>query len=123
MKAIHKRLAVTAVALAGVVTLTTVGTMALFTDSDSIGANTFDTGTIILSTSETSALVSFSDMMPGDVVTNDLVVSNTGTESLRYAVTSSATNGDAKALKDQLVLTVKTIDATLPATPCDDFDG
>jgi len=30
---------------------------------------------------------------------------------------------DGKALKDQLVLTVKTIDVTTPGTPCDNFDG
>lgn len=30
---------------------------------------------------------------------------------------------DAKNLKDQLVLAVKAVDVTLPATPCDDFDG
>jgi hypothetical protein len=51
------------------------------------------------------------------------VVSNGGSLGLRYAISSSATNTDTKGLKDQLVLTIKTIDVTLPATPCDDFDG
>jgi hypothetical protein len=50
-------------------------------------------------------------------------VTNGGTESLRYAVSSVATNADSKALKDQLVLTVKTVDATTPVTPCNEFDG
>jgi len=61
--------------------------------------------------------------MPGDVVTNPLVVTNAGTASLRYAVKSVATNVDAKGLKDQLVLAVSTIDTTTPETPCSEFNG
>lgn len=52
-----------------------------------------------------------------------LVVSNAGTLELRYALSSSATNADTKALKDQLVLIVKTVDVTTPTAPCDNFDG
>jgi hypothetical protein len=62
-------------------------------------------------------------MMPGDVYTDDLTVANAGSETLRYAVSSTATNVDTKGLKDQLVLTVKTVDATTPVTPCNEFDG
>ena len=62
-------------------------------------------------------------MAPGDSVTNSLVVSNSGSLEFRYAISSSATNADALALKDALVLTIKTIDVTTPGTPCDDFDG
>lgn len=62
-------------------------------------------------------------MKPGDNVTNSITVTNSGGSQLRYAISSSATNADGKGLKDQLVLTIKTVDATLPATPCDDFDG
>jgi hypothetical protein len=97
--------------------------MALFSEQSTIGANTFSTGTIDLTTNPTSALVTFANMMPGDVVTNPLVLTNAGTESLRYAVSSVATNADTKALKDQLVLTVRTIDATTPVTQCNEFDG
>ena len=72
----------------------------------------------------TSALVSLTGMMPGDSVTDDLVVTNQpGSGALRYAISSTATDPDSKALKDQLALVIKTIDATAPATPCDDFDG
>ena len=70
-----------------------------------------------------TALVTFSGMAPGDTVTSSLVVTNAGTLALRYAISSTATNADAKALKDQLVLTIKTIDVTTPGTPCDNFDG
>lgn len=98
-------------------------TNALFTDTASVGSNTFTTGTVDVSTSPASAVVTYSGMAPGDTTTQSIAVSNGGTLAQRYAVTASATNADTKALKDQLVMTVKTIDATLPATPCDNFDG
>jgi predicted ribosomally synthesized peptide with SipW-like signal peptide len=123
MKLSMSKLAITTGLLGGVVAVTTFGTMALFTDSDAVDANTFSTGTIALSTNPTTALVTFSNMMPGDAVTNPVVVSNTGTESLRYAVGSVSTNTDSKGLKDQLVLEVRTIDFTTPVSPCNDFDG
>src|SRR5207244_12796788 len=44
---------------------------------------------------------------PGDQVTAPITVSNDGTLTLRYAISSVATNVDTKGLKDQLVLTVK----------------
>ncbi len=63
-------------------------------------------------------------MLPGDQVTDDLVVTNQpGSAAVRYSLTSAATNADGKGLKDQLVMTVKTTDATTPVTPCNDFDG
>ncbi len=117
------KLALSGVLLLGVSGLVTVGTLAMFTDSQSVGANAFSAGTIDLTATPSSALVTFSNMMPGDTVTDDLVLSNAGLESLRYSVTSTATNTDSKSLKDQLVLTVKTVDATTPSAPCDNFDG
>lgn len=104
-------------------TVAVVVTGAIFTDSASVGSNTFSTGTVDITTSPTTALISFSGMAPGDTTTQSLSVSNAGTLALRYAVSSTATNTDAKALKDQLTLTLKTIDVTTPATPCNEFDG
>src|SRR3954451_4272391 len=97
--------------------------LAAFTTQKSAGSLTFTSSTIALTTSPTSALITYSTMKPGDSVTNSITVTNSGGSQLRYAISSSATNADGKALKDQLVLTVKTVDATVPATPCDDFDG
>ena len=97
--------------------------LAVFTDSASVGSNTFSTGSVDINTAPTSALVTFSGMVPGDAVTNPLVVSNDGTMELRYATSSSATNADGLGLKDALTLTIKTIDVTTPGTPCDNFDG
>jgi spore coat-associated protein N len=108
----------------GLVALSVPDTSALFTDTDAVGANTFTNSTIALTVSPTSALVSYSGMLPGDSVTNSIQVTNAaGSSALRYAISSSATNADALALKDQLVLTIKTVDVTTPATPCDNFDG
>lgn len=121
---VRRRLAATAVALACFGSVTTVGVLAVFTDKESVGANAFSSGTVDIATTPTSAAVSFAGMMPGDQVTDDLVVSNqAGSAAVRYAVSSTATNVDAKGFKDQLVLTVKTIDVTTPVTPCDNFDG
>src|SRR5688500_844292 len=123
MKNRTTKVVITASLLVGVIGLSAVATLALFSDQDNVSANSFSTGTIALTANPTSALVTFTGMMPGDVVTNPLVVTNAGTEPLRYALSSVATNTDTKALRDQLALTVKTIDVTDPATPCDAFDG
>jgi predicted ribosomally synthesized peptide with SipW-like signal peptide len=97
--------------------------LALFTDSETVDA-TFGTGSIDLDAAKIDALVlTSSAMMPGDSITDDVVVENDGTAQLRYAMTTTSTNADGLGLRDVLTLTVKTVDATLPATPCDDFDG
>jgi hypothetical protein len=57
-------------------------------------------------------------MMPGDVINGTLVVSNTGTGALRYAMSSSSTNTDSKGLAAQMTLAIKTI-----GTGCTNFDG
>ena len=54
--------------------------------------------------------------MPGDVVTEDLLVTNAGVEDFRYAMTTTATN----ALGDELDLEVRAEDGD---GGCDDFDG
>lgn len=119
-----KRLAATVVVLGAFAALVSYGTLAVFTDQDTIDNNTFTNGTIDLTTSPTSAAVSFTGMMPGDSITDDVTVSNAaGSAALRYAISSTATNTDAKALKDQLSMVIKTVDVTTPAAPCDDFDG
>jgi predicted ribosomally synthesized peptide with SipW-like signal peptide len=119
-----KQLVATVLVLAGFAALASTGTSALFTDQQAVGANAFTSGTIDISVTPASSAITFTGMMPGDTVTDDLVVTNVaGSSNLRYAVSSSATNADAKALKDQLVLTVKTIDVTTPGVPCDNFDG
>lgn len=99
------------------------GGLAVFTDAQAVDANIFTVGTLDISTAPTTALVTYSGMAPGDSVTSSIVVTNSGTLALRYAISAVATNPDAKALKDQLTLTIKTVDTTTPLTPCNDFDG
>lgn len=100
-----KKLLVTALILGCLAAATQLGALALFTDTGSVASNQFTTGTVDISTSPTSALVSFSNMMPGDRVTNPLTVTNAGTGQLRYAVTSTTTEN---VLAAQLDLTIKT---------------
>ncbi|MFN8506985.1 MAG: TasA family protein [Dehalococcoidia bacterium] len=105
--------------------------LAVFTDTATSTGNTFTTGTLDIKLGDGSATpsdsvtasVAFNAMAPGDSVTRPVVVSNAGTNALRYAISSAATNADSKALKDSLALVVKTADVTTPGTPCDNFDG
>ncbi len=97
--------------------------LALFTDQETV-AGTFSSGSVILDDVKIDALtLTTAGMVPGDTVTDDVVVENDGSVQLRYALSTSSTNPDAKALRDVLTLTVKTIDVTTPGTPCDNFDG
>lgn len=94
--------------------------LALFTDTEAVSANAFTTGSVALTTSPTTALLTSSAMMPGDVVTSPLTLSNSGTAALRYSMTSSSTNTDSKALRDQLLLEIR----VKTANPCGtDFTG
>lgn len=92
--------------------------LALYTSTAAVDGNVFTSGTIILGTNPATALLTAGAMMPGDTVSGSLVVSNTGTGQLRYAMTSSSTNTDGKGLMNQMTLTVKTL-----GTSCAIFDG
>lgn len=97
--------------------------LALFTDQETVPA-TLTAGSIDLDGTEIDNLVlTTSAFMPNSSVTDDVVVSNVGTGQLRYSMTTSSTNADAQNLRDVLTLTVKTVDASTPGTPCNDFDG
>jgi hypothetical protein len=97
--------------------VTTTG--AIFTDTQSVGGNAFDTGNVDIATSPTSAVVTFTNMAPGDMVTNPLTVSNDGSLQLRYAVTSTTTED---VLAAQLDMTIKT-DVTTCTNAGFDTDG
>src|SRR3954468_7731546 len=104
-----KKILLTTIVMLAFGSVAAFSVLAVFTDQHSIDANTFSTGTIVLALSPSTALVTFSSMMPGVTVTNPLVVTNNpGSSALRYAISSTATNTDTKALRDQLVLTIKT---------------
>ncbi len=70
----------------------------MFTDTDSVGSNTFATGTVSLTTSPTSAVwTAVSDAVPGDTATGSLTVTNAGSLQLRYAVSGSNTDATLSA--------------------------
>jgi hypothetical protein len=94
------------------------GSLAMFTSTPTLAGNAFTTGTVVLGLNPASALLTSANMMPGDSVAGSLVVSNTGTAQLRYAMTSASTNADGKSLMTQISLTVKTL-----GTSCAAFDG
>lgn len=99
-----KRIAATIAVLAVTAGLLSLSVLALFTDTASVPANAFTTGTVDINTSPTTALVTFSNMAPGDEVVSPITVSNDGSLQLRYAVTSTTTENTLAA---QLDLTIK----------------
>ena len=71
---------------------------ALFTDQDAVGSNTFNTGTVSLTTSPTSAVwTAVTGAVPGDRATGSLTATNAGSAELRYAVTGSNTSATLAA--------------------------
>ncbi len=90
----------------------TVSSLALFTDSESVTGNAFTTGSVDLTATPATAVVTAAGMAPGDQVTAPLDVANSGTLELRYALSSVTTEN---VLAAELVLTVKE-----GVTTCDD---
>jgi predicted ribosomally synthesized peptide with SipW-like signal peptide len=85
--------------------LVIAATGAIFNETESVGGNTFTTGTVDISTSPTSALLTTTAMAPGDRVENPLTVTNDGSLQLRYAIQRSATD-DGKDLRGSLGLRI-----------------
>lgn len=94
-------LAVSATGLTGVVT------GAFFTDQATATNNAFTTGTVDLTATPATSVVTLPNMAPGDVVTAPLTVNNAGTLAYRYSVLSTTTVSTPD-LAAQLDLTVKT---------------
>ncbi len=81
-----------------------IASLALFTDTENVGGNTFTTGTLDLAAAPVSAVVTAPAMAPGDQVTGTLDMTNSGSLDLRYSATSTTTED---LLAAELVLTVK----------------
>lgn len=90
-----------------VASLGVAATGAIFTDTQQVDANTFTTGTVDISTTPTSALLTASAMAPGDTVNNPITVTNAGSLELRYAIQRSA-DDDGSGLRDSLKLRIGT---------------
>lgn len=89
--------------------------LAQFTDTDT-STWSFTAGSIDID-AEATVGAAVTGMMPGDSVTQDLVVSNLGTEQLRYAMTTVAPG----ALGDGLNVEVRGVD--VDTVGCGSFDG
>ena len=75
-----------------------VFSQAIFTDSDLVASNTFNSGTVSLTTSPTSAIwTAVTAGARGDRATGSLTVTNGGSLELRYAVTGSNTSATLAA--------------------------
>lgn len=121
----RRRRGLLALLMAGTALISATGatmSLALFTDSASAAANTFTTGTIHIGINPTATILAANPMMPGDTVNGSVVVTNTGTAQMRYAVSGSATNTDGKGLASQITLTIKTADTT-GGTTCTAWTG
>jgi hypothetical protein len=77
---------------------------ALYTDTTSIPTNTFSIGTLDISSTPTSAVLTSSSLRPGGTVVGSLQVNNAGSLTLRYAIRSTTTENVLAAAID---LTVK----------------
>jgi hypothetical protein len=121
----RRRRGLLALLMAGTALIATTGatmSLALFTDSAVAGANAFTTGTIHIGINPAATILSAPAMMPGDTVNGQVLVSNTGTASMRYAVSGSASNADAKGLASQITITIRQPDVPGGAV-CTAFTG
>lgn len=102
-----------------------VASQAIWTDTASVPSNSFSTGSVDISTSPVSALLTLTTAKPGDSNPASggaqLQVNNAGTLNFIYAVTVATT--PTTALDSELKLTIRGVDVTTPGTPCNDFDG
>jgi spore coat-associated protein N len=102
------RLLLGGVVLLGALTgLVDGGTVASFQSTGSSAPNAFAAGTVDVANSPASALMSLTNMMPGETITAPLTVTNSGSLQLRYALASTVTNSDGKGIGAQLTLTAK----------------
>ena len=104
----HRRLVAGLSVLAlGTAGLTVVATNALFTDSSTIAAGAFATGSVQLTATPASTTLTFANMAPGDIAYGPITVTNAGTEDLLYALTGAV----AGTLAPLLTLEIKTVAA------------
>jgi spore coat-associated protein N len=113
-----RRILVSLIAISTLAACVSLGGLSLFTESVDNGGNTFTSGSVDISTSPASAFITMDNMAPGDIVTDQVTVSDDGTLEMRYAMTTVATNTDLLNLRDELTLTIRE-----EGTDCATFDG
>ncbi|OGG26638.1 hypothetical protein A2960_00505 [Candidatus Gottesmanbacteria bacterium RIFCSPLOWO2_01_FULL_39_12b] len=75
-------------------TIVTAATFAAFTASASNTGNVFTSGTLSLATTPATGLFTVPNMKPGDSITQNLTVNNTGSLSLDFNALSTNASGD-----------------------------
>jgi len=66
-------------------------TFAVFTDNDSNTGNTFSTGTVDINAAPQTAVLTVSNIAPGDFGTADITITNDGSLDLKYNITEALT--------------------------------
>jgi len=116
-----KKVVVSMLILGVVLAVALIGAIALFTDQEEIGNNTFSTGTLDLASDPATAMFTVTNMAPGDVTYSDIELTNDGSLELRYAMTTTPDAGD---LDEQLTLTIDVMDDDYSEVLFDDiYDG
>jgi hypothetical protein len=80
--------------------------LAIFTDTQAADGS-WTAGTIKLGAISPSTVFTATNILPGDLGSQTVVVSNTGLSQLRYAMSSVSTNADSKGLAAQMTLSIK----------------
>lgn len=126
MNSKRKRILLT---LGAALTVASIGigavSLAVFTDTETVDA-TFTSGTIILDGTNIDALIlTNTNLVPGDSITGPVVVSNVGTNPLRYSLDTSSTNADSSPVGSELyaALTVDVRTVDVDTVGCGSFDG
>ena len=87
--------------------ITSLTTGALFTDTETMSATDFTTGTVVIEpTMSATVALGALNMAPGDTSYGAVLVRNAGSLEQRYAVSLAATDGQATPLTGELDLTV-----------------
>ena len=94
-------------AVAAVAALATGGTFAVFTDSESIANNDFDSGSVKIELNDSATpgpVITVSDLVIGDSKTGTLKVENVGDNKATFTLTGDATG--SQALEDAVHVTI-----------------
>jgi len=92
--------------------------LAIFTDRQDVTSNGFQTGTIKISVTPTTAFFSVPNMMPGDVYSTPVTVANVGSSQLKFDISSFNPTGTGN-LQNQIDLAI----GQMPAANCSTWDG
>ena len=102
-----KKIIVVLLIVALVTLTTTIGVLAVFTNSATNVNDNLSTGSVDLAISPTAAIFTVSNMAPGDIEYGGIQVTNNGSLELRYAMTTTVDN--TSALDEQLELNIDVV--------------